>query len=171
MVELLPQPEPPRPLRTEHLELRPFTRDELEVVADAATMPHFAQGFPSAENTDWARSAIEAGEHYFTESELTRLAVVECASGQVVGTAGFTGPAMDGELEVEGSLVPGVRRRGLAGEALDALVERALEDPDVRAVCASVPEDMVAAHRLLASRGFTQRPSPGSEDSYHLPRP
>ncbi|RLY94136.1 hypothetical protein CWC38_10265 [Kocuria tytonicola] len=171
MEELLPQPEPPRPLRTEHLELRPFTRGELEVMADAATMPHFAQGFPSAENTDWARGAIEAGEHFFTESELTRLAVVERTSEQVVGTAGFSGPLMEGELEVEGSMVPGVRRRGLAGEALDALVERAFEDPGVRAVCASVPEDMVAAHRLLVGRGFVRRPCAGSEISYHLPRP
>ena len=171
MVELLPQPEPPQPVHTEHLELRPFTRDELETVADAATMTHFAQGFPSAENTDWARSAIEAGAHFFTESERTRLAVVECDSGQVVGTAGFTGPAMDGELEVEGSLVPGVRRRGLAGEALNALVERAFEDPDVRAVYASVPEDMAPAHWLLTGHGFSRRQSGGTEVSYHLPRP
>ena len=170
MLEPLPQQEPPQPLHTAHLELRAFTRDELEAVADAAALSHFAREFPPAETTDWARGAIEAGEHFFTESEHTRLAVVERTTGEVVGTAGFTGPAMDGELEVEGSLVPGVRRRGLAAEALDALVARAFVDQDVRAVCASVPEDMEHVHRLLTGHGFVRRPSAGSETSYQRPR-
>ncbi|MFF5385443.1 GNAT family N-acetyltransferase [Kocuria rhizophila] len=153
------------------MELRPFTRDELETAADAPTMTHFAWGFSSVENTVWARSAIEAGERFVTESEHTCLAVVERASGQAAGTADFTGPVMDGEFEMESSLVPGTHRRGPAGEALDALVERAFEVPGVRAVCAAVPEDMAPAHRLLVGRGFVRRHCADSEISYRLPRP
>ncbi|WP_144828348.1 GNAT family N-acetyltransferase [Kocuria rhizophila] len=171
MPEPLSQPKPPQPLHADHLELRPFTRDELETAADAPTRTHFAWGFSSVENTVWARSAIEAGECFVTESEHTRLAVVERASGQAAGTAGFTGPVMDGEFEMESSLVPGTHRRGPAGEALDALVERAFEVPGVRAVRAAVPEDMAPAHRLLVGRGFVRRHCADSEISYRLPRP
>ena len=171
MPEPLSQPKPPQPLHADHLELRPFTRDELETAADAPTMTHFAWGFSSAENTVWARSAIEAGEHFFTETAYTRLAVVDLASGRVIGTAGFLGPAMDGELEVEGSVVPDQQNRGLATEALRALVRHAFEDPMLRAVHGSVPEDQQAARRVLRRCGFVPRPSEGPEDSYHLPRP
>ncbi|MDO4918112.1 GNAT family N-acetyltransferase [Kocuria sp.] len=171
MVDLLLEPEPPRPLRTERLELRAFTRDELEAVAGGRRSPGFADGFPSAENVDWARGVIAAGEHFFTESEHTLLAMVERSSGQLVGIAGFVGPPMEGALEVEGSVVPSRQGLGLATEALRALVERAFEDPDIEAVHASVPEDRAAARRVLLHCGFAPVPSPGSEDVYRLPRP
>ena len=66
MLDELPGAEPPAPIVTQRLELRPFTRDELEAVAAGNGMPHFAQGFPSAQNQDWARDALAAGEHFFT---------------------------------------------------------------------------------------------------------
>lgn len=171
MLDELPGAEPPAPIVTQRLELRPFTRDELEAVAAGNGMPHFAQGFPSAQNQDWARDALAAGEHFFTESRCAQRAVVERSSGQVVGAAGFAGPAMDHELEVEGSLVPQLRCQGLASEALRALLEEAFEDPDVRAVQASVPTGEHPAHHVLARCGFQPVPSDGSEDSYRLPRP
>ena len=171
MLDELPGAEPPAPIVTQRLELRPFTRDELEAVAAGNGMPHFAQGFPSAQNQDWARDALAAGEHFFTESRCAQRAVVERSSGQVVGAAGFAGPAMDHELEVEGSLVPQLRGQGLASEALRALLQEAFEDPDVRAVQASVPTGEHPAHHVLARCGFQPVPSDGSEDSYRLPRP
>ena len=114
MLDELPGAEPPAPIVTRRLELRPFTPDELEAVASGTSLPHFARGFPSAQNQDWARDALAAGEHFFTESRCAQRAVVERSSGQVIGAAGFTGPAMDHELEVEGSLVPQHRGQGLA---------------------------------------------------------
>lgn len=171
MLDELPGAEPPAPIVTQRLELRPFTRDELEAVASGTSLPHFARGFPSAQNQDWARDALAAGEHFFTESRCAQRAVVERSSGQVIGAAGFTGPAMDHELEVEGSLVPQHRGQGLATEGLRALLEEAFEDPDVRAVQASVPTGEHPAHHVLARCGFQPLPSDGSEDSYRLPRP
>lgn len=171
MWDALPEPEPPEPIRTERLELRPFTRDELEAVAAGARLEHFAPGFPTPADVDRARGAIEAGEHFATESEHIRLAMVDLASEQVIGTAGFPGPAMDGELEVEGSVVPDRRNRGLATEALRALVQHAFQNPEIRAVHGSVPGDQEAARRVLLHCGFIRRSSEGSEDSYHLPRP
>lgn len=174
MMDELPELDMPQPLRTARLELRPFTREELEAVADGRVLPHFGPGFPSAGDRDWARGAIEAGAHFATESPYSRFVGVELTSGKIVGTGGFTGPVMNGELELEGSVVADRRNRGLASEALAAFVERAFEDPAVRAVHVSVPAETAEAEparRMLLRLGFAQRPSDGPEDSYHLPRP
>ncbi|CAL8899897.1 hypothetical protein KVA01_03480 [Kocuria varians] len=179
MMDGLPEQEMPRPLRTGRLELRPLTRDELEAVAAGRALPHFAEGFPSPADRDWARGAIEAGGHFFTESPYSRYAAVELASGEVVGTGGFSAPPMNGELEIEGSVAASRRGRGLAAEGLRAVVARAFEDPRVLAVHASVPpvpaDDDAAgpepARRVLLGAGFTPSPSEGVEDVYRLPRP
>ncbi|WP_206479976.1 GNAT family N-acetyltransferase [Kocuria sp. KRD140] len=171
MLDDMPRPVPPQPLRTQRLELRAFTPDELEAVAGGSRLPQFAPGFPTPENEDWAREAIEAGEHFFTESDCALLAVIRLSSGQIIGAAGFAGPAMDHELEIKGSIVPEHQNQGLATEALRALVDRAFEDPGIRAVHGSVPTDHEPARRVLVRCGFVKRPSEGSEDTYYLRRP
>ena len=170
MSDELPRSGPPQPLRTERLELRAFTPDELEAVARGTRLPLFAPGFPTPENEDWAREAIQAGEHFFTESDCALLAVIRLSSGQIIGAAGFAGPAMDHELEIEGSIIPEQQNQGLATEALRALVDRAFEDPEIRAVHGSVPTDHGPARRVLLHCGFEERPSEGSEDTFYLRR-
>ena len=113
MMDELPELDGPRPPRTERLELRPFTCEELEAGADGRTLPRFAPGFPAGVERDWARGASEAGAHFATESPYSRFAGVELVTGGIVGTGGFSGPAMNAELELEGSLVADRRRRGL----------------------------------------------------------
>ena len=168
VLDELPGFEPSEPMRSERLELRPFTREELEAAAEGASAETFAPGFPTPEARDWAQSAMSAGEHFFTESEYGLRAVVELSSGLVIGGAGFVGPAIENELEVEGSVVPSHRRRGFGAEALRALVARARENPRVRAVHGSVPTGPHPARQVLLRCGFTPRPSGGTEDSYVL---
>ena len=158
-------------LETERLVIRPFTAEELDAVAAGEPVAHFADGFPTVEDMDFARESLLAGGYFFTESVYARMAIVEKDSGQIVGTAGFVGPPIDDELEIVGSLAAGRRNRGYAREGLEALVRVAFTDPAVAGVRASVPEDNAPAEQVLVAAGFRHRETPGLETDYFLPRP
>jgi ribosomal-protein-alanine N-acetyltransferase len=171
MTEDLEALRPAPVLETERLLIRPFTAEELDAVAAGEPEEHFAEGFPTAEDMDFARESLLAGGYFFTESVYARMAVVEKASGRVVGTSGFVGPPIDAELEVVGSLAPAYRNLGYAQEGLGALVHVAFADEAVAGIRASVPVDNAPAEQVLLALGFTYRETPGLETDYFLPRP
>ncbi|OLT06769.1 hypothetical protein BJF77_15425 [Kocuria sp. CNJ-770] len=171
MTEDLEALRPAPVLETDRLLLRPFTAGELEAVAAGEAVEHFAAGFPGPEDRDFARESLLAGGYFSTESVYAPLAVLEKASGQVVGAAGFVGPPIDAELEVVGSLTADRRNQGYAREAIAALLGVAFADPSVTAVRASVPEGNAPAAQVLVAAGFLRREGPGPEIDYVLPRP
>jgi ribosomal-protein-alanine N-acetyltransferase len=171
MTEDLETLRPAPVLETERLLLRPFTAEELDAVAAGEPAEHFADGFPTAEDMDFARESLVAGGYFFTESFYARMAVIEKGSGQVIGTAGFVGPPIDDELEVVGSLAAGHRNHGYAQEGIGALLRIAFTDPAVTGVRASVPGDNAPAEQVLVAAGFVHRETPGLETDYFLPRP
>jgi [ribosomal protein S5]-alanine N-acetyltransferase len=171
MTEDLEAVRPAPVLETERLLIRPFTAEELDAVAAGEPAEHFAAGFPTAEDMDFARESLLAGGYFFTESVYARMAIVEKESGEVVGTAGFVGPPIDDELEVVGSLTADRRNRGYAQEGLDALLRVAFADAAVHGVRASVPGDNTPAEQVLIALGFVHRETPGLETDYFLPRP
>ena len=92
--------------------------------------------------------------------------------GLAVGSIGFFGPPDDsGEVEIGYGLVEPLRRRGLGGEALRAMLAAA--DARGVGVRASVEPANVVSLRMLAATGFTELR--GSDDEGHLvmarPRP
>jgi ribosomal-protein-alanine N-acetyltransferase len=85
---------------------------------------------------------------------VTRL-LVETASGQVLGRAGFHGPPDGtGMVEIGYSVDPERRRRGYARGALVIMLETARNHPDVAIVRATVRPDNVPSRRLLDQYGF-----------------
>lgn len=171
MTEVLDEFRPERPIRTERLLLRPFVPEELEAIADSTDLPQFAPGFPTPEDRDWAQTALEAGSYFFTETMFSMFAIVDAASEQIIGMAGFVGPPIDHELEVVGSIVPARQNQGYGGEVLPHLLELAFQNPEVTAVNASVPWGNGPASKLLLDNGFTERPCGGSESAYVYARP
>jgi RimJ/RimL family protein N-acetyltransferase len=82
-------------------------------------------------------------------------AVVDVATGQVVGHAGFHAPPdAEGRVEVAYTTDPAYRRRGYARAALLALLARADAEPSVRTVRASVSPDNAASLATIAGLGF-----------------
>jgi RimJ/RimL family protein N-acetyltransferase len=82
-------------------------------------------------------------------------AVVESASGLVIGNAGFTGPPDNfGNVEIAYGIVPDYERRGYATEAAAALVAFAHADNRVRTVCAHTLPTQNASTRVLEKCGF-----------------
>jgi RimJ/RimL family protein N-acetyltransferase len=81
--------------------------------------------------------------------------VLDAGTGQVVGHAGFHGPPdEEGTVEIAYTVAPRFRRRGYATAMVTALLERAEQDPRVRAVRASIRPDNAASLATIAKFGF-----------------
>jgi RimJ/RimL family protein N-acetyltransferase len=84
-------------------------------------------------------------------------AIVEQASGQVVGTIGFFGPPDEtGTVMVGYGLVEPARGHGYATEALRALVAYAAQQPGAKRVVADTEKDNVPSQRVLDKAGFVR---------------
>ena len=74
-----------------------------------------------------------------------------------VGRAGYHGPPdAAGMVEIGYAVDPAHRRQGYARAALEALLDRAGREPEVRTVRASIRPDNTASHRLVAQYGFVE---------------
>jgi RimJ/RimL family protein N-acetyltransferase len=74
-----------------------------------------------------------------------------------VGRAGYHGPPdPSGMVEIGYAVDPTYRRRGYARAALEALLERAGREPEVRTVRVTISPDNVASYRLASQYGFVE---------------
>lgn len=74
-----------------------------------------------------------------------------------VGRAGFHAPPDPaGMVEIGYAVAPAHRRRGYARAALEALLQRAAEEPEVHTVRASIRPDNIASYRLAVQYGFME---------------
>jgi RimJ/RimL family protein N-acetyltransferase len=77
-------------------------------------------------------------------------------TGEVVGAAGFTGPPnADGAVYVGYSVYPHHEGKGYATEAVDTLIDWALERAPVRAVRATIPPWNKASARVAEKLGLS----------------
>src|ERR1700733_2881235 len=73
-----------------------------------------------------------------------------------VGRAGYHGPPdPSGMVEIGYAVDPARRRRGYARAALEALLQRAAREPQVRTVRVTISPDNVASYQLASQYGFT----------------
>ena len=72
----------------------------------------------------------------------------------VVGWGGFKGPPRDGTVELGNAIAPAREGRGLATDAVRAMVREAFADPDVRAVIAHTLPEPGPSPRVLEKTGF-----------------
>jgi len=74
-----------------------------------------------------------------------------------VGRAGYHGPPdASGMVEIGYAVDPAYRRRGYARAALEVLLRRAADEPDVRTVRVTISPDNLASYRLAAQYGFVE---------------
>jgi [ribosomal protein S5]-alanine N-acetyltransferase len=95
--------------------------------------------------------------------------LIERSSRTVVGDAGFMGPpGAEQTVEIGYSVIPDRRRRGYATEAVRALVEWALDQPDLSAVVAGCAADNTPSIRLLERVGFQRTGAEGEQLRWRL---
>jgi RimJ/RimL family protein N-acetyltransferase len=74
-----------------------------------------------------------------------------------VGRAGYHGPPdRSGMVEIGYAVDPAYRRRGYARAALEALLHRAAQEPQVRVVRVTISPDNVASYGLASQYGFAK---------------
>lgn len=74
-----------------------------------------------------------------------------------VGRAGYHGPPDPvGMVEIGYAVDPAFRRRGYARAALEALLRRAADEPQVRTVRVSISPDNLASYELASQYGFVE---------------
>jgi RimJ/RimL family protein N-acetyltransferase len=74
-----------------------------------------------------------------------------------VGRAGYHGPPDEaGMVEIGYAVDPAHRRRGYARAALEALLQRATDEPQVRTVRVTISPDNLASYELASQYGFIE---------------
>lgn len=137
-------------LSGEKIALRRLSTSDLAALTTNHRQADWAHDFPQPGD-------IDAAGLVPMEIEFPRYGtylVVERGTGQVVGTAGFHGPVMDGELEISYGIVPSACRRGYATECLGLLVRFARAEPDVEFLTAHTEEPNIASQNVLLNGGF-----------------
>jgi RimJ/RimL family protein N-acetyltransferase len=82
-----------------------------------------------------------------------------------VGRAGYHGPPdHSGMVEIGYAVDPAYRRRGYARAALEALLQRAADEPQVRVVRVTISPDNAASWALASQYGFTEVGEQWDED-------
>jgi RimJ/RimL family protein N-acetyltransferase len=163
----------------------PRLRLPLITVADAAAMragrrdPSWHPGYPRPDDIDaasMARAGVTWGPRHIVcdrssgvPAESGAQRAISWGGGLAVGTIGPLGPPEDGEVEVGYGLVEAARGRGLATEALRALLAET-DAAGVR-VRAGVRPDNGASLRVLAGCGFTELRGSDEDGALVLARP
>lgn len=136
----------PALISTERLRLVLVSADDAADMLAGRRQDRWHHDYPRPDDVDAASLVGAAGDPWGPRHiVLDRLAV---------GSIGCFGPPVDGETEVGYGLVEAARGRGIATEAVTALVTEA-ERAGVR-LRASVAPDNTASLRVLAKCGFTE---------------
>jgi [ribosomal protein S5]-alanine N-acetyltransferase len=145
-------------LRTARLRLRELTLDEAHTIHKGSALPgdRYADGYPLPDTHDGLRFFLRHGDERYGFSLIVRL-----EDGLVIGEIGFVGPPRDGSVTIGYAIVPSARHQGYASEAIVALSDWALAQPDVAEVRAQTLPDNEPSVRALLRAGFAEEGSSG----------
>jgi [ribosomal protein S5]-alanine N-acetyltransferase len=150
----------PAEIATPRLRLPLITASDAAAMRDGGRDPSWHAGYPRPDDVNAASMARDG------DTWGPRHIVCE---GLAVGTIGPLGPPQDGEVEVGYGLVEAARGRGLAAEALRALLAE-IDAAGVQAR-AGVRPDNGPSLRVLAGCGFTELRGTDDEGALVLARP
>jgi RimJ/RimL family protein N-acetyltransferase len=136
-------------IRTPRLDLRPLADGEADaILAGNRAGRSWSAGYPTSGDVETASWPAP------TDARWRTLQAIERASGLAIGGIGCHGAPSEGIVEIGYGFAPEVRGRGLATEALAALVHFLEAQPEVRVVRAATDADNVPSQRVLERCGF-----------------
>lgn len=154
-------------LLTERLELAVMSANDVAALIVGERCPSWAGDFPQAMDEDAAQQYFQAGL-LGPRAGTFGARLIRERGGEVIGTIGFTGPPLEGAVEVSYSVVPSRRGEGYATEALIALSRFALAQPGVECVTASTDDSNEASINLLLTAGFLPAEASGPDVAFVL---
>lgn len=126
----------------------------LAVYGDADAMRWVGDGRPLS--NDDAERWIEVTERNYARRGYGMFALEDRASGEVIGFAGLVHPGDQAEAEVKYALARAHWGRGLATEAVRALLQCAWRDFGLASVIATVAPQNLVSQRVLLAAGMRQ---------------
>lgn len=146
-------------LKTSRLTVRGLADNDFEALfrltGDADSMQYVGDGLPIT--ADATRRWIAVSQANYADHDYGAFAVVDNASGQFAGYAGFVHSAdvsPPAEAELIYALLPEFRGRGLASELAAALVTHGFETFGFTRILATVDPANTASIRILEKSGF-----------------
>lgn len=146
-------------LLTERLRLRPFERGDLEAFAAYRAAPEVAayqswdESFGPADAERFLAS--QQGLVFGEPGEFVQLAIVDRESGSLLGDCAVR--VLDEQprmAELGVTLAPASQGRGVAAEALRAVVDHLFGERELHRIFAQTDERNAAVHRLFERLGF-----------------
>ena len=155
----------PMDIQTERLIVRVILPDEIEwLLAGDAHRLELANGFRYAPGDP--NRGIDLGWHLRALRADTKQLpwrirlVIERSSNTVIGSINLKGaPDTTGDVEIGWGLNEGYRGQGYATEAAAAVIPWAFQQPGVRSLSATVPDDNNASQRVARRLGLTRTTS------------
>jgi RimJ/RimL family protein N-acetyltransferase len=160
-------------LTTPRLRLRPLAADELRELLEGRPLPgqRWAQGYPLDGTLVAVAMQAELVERDVDRGGFCHYQVLlpEPGGDLVIGDIGFHAPPDElGEVSLGFGIVPAARRRGYAAEALRAVLDWALRQPQVRSVHADTDLVNLASQRVLLSAGMRVVADEGDRKVYEI---
>ena len=157
---LVPLPTPQ--LEDGYLVLRPFEPDDAPAVAAACASPdiqHWIYDLPSPYTAADAEAFIAKTARELADGEGVHCAVLDCASGELLGSMGMTAFPMFDQMaygEIGYWTAPQARRRGVALAAARLLIRWAFEQARLERLELLTYPGNTASQALAARLGFTR---------------
>lgn len=148
---------------TERLRLRPLRREDLDRIYEIYTDPR-AIHWVGSHSRDEVAGELDFYAHHEARHGWAPQAVEVRASGELIGDCGLVPLELRGpEVELMYDLHPDCWGRGLASEAVTAVMEDAFELTGEAAIIAVVRSDNARSIRVLEKAGFSPD---GEMDAY-----
>lgn len=144
-------------LRTSRLRLRLLSLDEVRALLDGhqdSERP-FEPGYPLDATLVSAAIAVAHEDGGTRLGRFGQYQVIRVSDGRVIGDIGFHAPPDErGDVSIGFGIVPSARGQGYATEALRAILDWALSQPEVRAVHADTDYVNLASQSVLSAAGM-----------------
>jgi RimJ/RimL family protein N-acetyltransferase len=144
-------------MKTERLILRPFTLDDADALLPLISLPDVIRhtGDTPAASSEEARELLRTRSlRDYAVHGYGRLAVIEKASGRLVGFCGFKYVADLGEVDIGYRFLPDCWGKGYATESALALMEHGRRAHGFTRIVGTVHPDNPASGRVLEKLGL-----------------
>ena len=144
-------------LETARLTLRPFGKEDLDLLAELMANPDFMRFSLGPKTHEQTAAFLETVIGWHRAGLLSPFAVVIRSDGVLVGYCGFLHQDVDGEKEIEIGyrLHPDYWNRGIATEAARKVRDHAFSDLELPRVISLIHYDNTSSRRVAEKIGMT----------------
>lgn len=157
-------------LETEHLILYPLTAERIKDILNNAPLEYSTATWLTPDNKILLNWMIE--ELYaFMPPKLgfTSWIFIEKATSEVIGDGGYKGnPDALGQVEIGYEIIESKRKLGYATEAIDALLNWALTQKEIKTIIAKCHYENIPSQGLLDKLGFQLIDEEDEMDIYQI---